>query len=49
MSKEMTIVSELIFLELNNNNNLWCESCDCDNVCPNDSCNDCGCDDHRWR
>lgn len=48
MNNETTNVSELIFLE-SNNNNLWCDSCDCDNDCPSDSCNDCGCDDHRWR
>lgn len=48
MNNETTNVSELIFLE--SNNNMWCrnDSCDCDNDCYNDNCNDCGCDDHRW-
>lgn len=43
-----TNVSELVFLE--SSSYLWCnkDTCDCDNDCGQDSCHDCGCDDHRW-
>ena len=48
MNNETTNVSELIFL--GSCNDMWCykDTCDCDDDCPSDSCNDCGCDDHRW-
>ena len=48
MNNEIPNVSELVFL--GSCNDMWCnkDTCDCDNDCSTDSCNDCGCDDHRW-